>query len=76
MDHSYQPGTPGLKPGCAVAALVGAPLVIIAIGGAATGQCVPDTRRLPGWALIIGAIAIASLCGLIVGLSVNRSRRD
>lgn len=76
MGEGYKPaGGPGFKPGCAIAALTGVPLVFVAVGGAAMGHCAPGKTCLPGWALIVGAILIASLCGLVVGAAINRLRR-
>jgi len=76
MGDGYKPaGGPGFKPGCATAAVIGAPLVFFATGGAALGHCVPDSTCIPGWGLIAGAILIAALCGLAVGAAVNRLRR-
>jgi hypothetical protein len=75
-DDDRSIGTPGLKSGCATSALVGGPLIFFSLGGAALGHCAPGSHCVPGWALILGAIAIAALAGLIVGALVNRRSRS
>jgi hypothetical protein len=73
---NFKPGTPGVKPGCAVTVLLGGPLVVVATVGAAMGHCASDTGCWPGWALIVGAMMIALTCGLAIGVIVNLSQRD
>lgn len=76
-DHGYRPGGgPGLRWGCATTLIVGVPLLVSALGGAAMGHCAPGASCPAGWQLLGGAVLIAVLCGLAVGASVNVSRRD
>lgn len=63
-ESAYQGGgTLGGKLGCAVAALVGLPLIGAAFIFASMGDCVPGAECIAGWKVIAGAVIIAGLAG-------------
>lgn len=74
-DRGYRGGgTLGGKWGCGIAALVGLPLLSLAILVSALGDCIPDARcdHDIEWQLILGALAIALVIGTVVRLLINQ----
>jgi hypothetical protein len=67
-------GTVGGKVGCALAAVVGLPLLGLAILISALGDCMPDApcNHDPQWWLILGALAISLTVGAVVRALINR----
>ena len=67
MNEGYQGGgTPGGKWGCALAALVGLPLLGFVIILGALGDCDPDApcHHNLDWLLFLASLAIAALVGV------------
>ncbi|WP_294256452.1 hypothetical protein [uncultured Sphingomonas sp.] len=66
MNEGYKSGgTPGGKWGCALAAMVGVPLLGFAILLSALGDCAPDAscHHDLDWLLILAALATAAVVG-------------
>ena len=78
-DGGYRGGaTPGGKWGCALASLVGIPLLFCLTLVNALGDCVPDTACHDGfWTMVVLPTALfAGIVGLSVRWFVDRKRRD
>jgi hypothetical protein len=67
-------GTVGGKVGCALAAVVGLPLLGLAILISVLGDCMPDApcNHDPQWWLILGALAFSLAVGAVVRTLINR----
>jgi hypothetical protein len=67
-------GTAGGKLGCALSAIVGVPLLCMAILLSALGDCIPNEpcNHDIGWKLQLGALLIAAIVGLCSRLLINR----
>jgi hypothetical protein len=72
VDDGYQAGgTVGGRWGCALAALVGLPLLSGALIIASMGQCAPDAKCLSDWQLFGAAIAITATVGFGSRAAIN-----
>ena len=75
-EGSYQGGgTLGGKLGCALAALVGLPLIGAALIYASMGDCPPGAECIAGWKMIAGAAVIAGLAGAGARAAINAFAR-
>lgn len=76
MDESTYKGggTAGGKWGCALSAVIGVPLLCLAVLLSALGDCAPDTpcNHDIGWKLQLGTLAVAALVGFGSRTVVNR----
>jgi hypothetical protein len=71
-DSGYQSGeTAGGKLGCALAAIVGLPLLGAAFIYASMGQCVPGADCVDGWKIIAAAAAISGIVGVAARAAIN-----
>jgi hypothetical protein len=74
-DDGYQGGgTPGGRWGCALAALIGIPLLGLSVLFGALGDCVPDdpcNHYLP-MEFILASLAVATVVGLGSRSLINR----
>lgn len=78
-DSEYRGGTTaGSKWGCAVAALLGAPLFFFLVLVEALGDCVPDTDCKKGFLafVLVPTVVVSGALFLIVRAIVNRVRRS
>ncbi|WP_333570903.1 hypothetical protein [Sphingomonas sp.] len=78
MNEGYKSGgTPGGKWGCALAAIVGVPLLGLIILLSAWGDCASDVscHHDPNWLLILAALATAAVVGFISRALINAAIR-
>jgi hypothetical protein len=70
-------GTVGGKWGCALAAIIGGPLIAFPFLLDALGDCVPGTKctKGPDWLLVAAAVVIACVVGFASRWLINRFRR-
>ena len=74
-DERYRGGgTTGGKWGCALAAVVGLPLLGLAILVSALGDCIPEVpcNHDLEWSLILGALVISLAVGVAIRALINR----
>lgn len=77
-DSGYQGGTTaGSKWGCAVAALIGAPLFFVLLIADALGDCVPDTDCKKGFLpfVAVPTLVVVAVLFFVVRLLVNKARQ-
>ncbi|MBB3349267.1 hypothetical protein [Sphingomonas sp. BK069] len=71
-DTSYQGGgTVGGKVGCALATVVGLPLLSAAFIYASIGDCAPGAACVDGWKMIVAAAAISGIVGVAARAAIN-----
>ena len=78
-DGKYQGGTTaGSKWGCAVAAVIGVPLLYFLTLVDALGDCVPDSNCKKGFLPFIVAptVVVAAVLFFVVRLVMNKMRRS
>lgn len=68
-------GTIGGKLGCALAALVGMPLIGGAIIYASMGDCVAGAQCIAGWKMITAAVLISGAIGIAARAAINAVAR-